>query len=142
MTTLCIVDMQAKFTASKQCLDEVCHQVRLAKRRKAGIVILEFRGEGPTLSPIKNLLRSYKRKIYKKKAFDAGGDVLLKAAKVMNFPTNKVRFVGVNRSYCVYDTACEYQEESGGRIEVAIEATWCRNPTQGLNKLRDIGRLV
>jgi len=68
MTTLCIVDMQTEFKRpAKKCLEEVCRQIKLAKRRNAGIVILEYSDCGPTLPEIKRLLKPYKKKTYKQK---------------------------------------------------------------------------
>jgi len=146
MTTLCIVDMQTTFEKpAKKCLDEVCHQIKLAKRRNAGIIVLEYTECGPTPPKIKSLLKSYKRKTYKQKTCDGGGKEVIAAAKRKGFPTNKIRFVGVNRSHCVYATVSEYNYKSRfqGKSEIAIDATWCSaNPRAGRAKLRTVGKFV
>lgn len=144
MTTLCIVDMQATFGAYEHCLDEVCHQVKLAKRRNAGIIVIEYRGSGPTVAPIKDLLKYYRKKVYTKKNANGGGSELLAAAKRKGFPVNKVRFTGVNRSWCVFSTIVQYQNLSGGgKIEIATRATWCGDPKGGMKLFRNLNaRLI
>jgi nicotinamidase-related amidase len=146
MTTLCIVDMQTEFAKpAKKCLNEVCRQIKLAKRRNAGIIILEYKHCGPTLPEIKSLLKSYKRKTYKQKTMNGGGTEVLAAARRKGFPTNKIRFVGVNRSYCVYETVSEYNYKNRfqGTPEIAIAATWCSaSPRSGRAKLRTVGKFV
>lgn len=143
MTTLCIIDMQHEFEKpAKRCLDEVCRQIKLAKRRHAGIIVVEYENCGPTFSRIKALLKPYKRKTYKKKGYDGGGLEVLSAARRKGFSIDKIRFAGVNRSYCVSETIAEVIARHPGKIEIAIDATWCRNPREGRNKLRRIGKFV
>ena len=146
MTTLCIVDMQTVFKKpAKKCLEEVCRQIKLAKRRNAGIVVLEYEDCGPTLPEIKRLLKSYNRKTYKQKTMDSGGKEVLAAARRKGFPTHKIRFVGVNRSCCVYETAADYNTRTKfkGTTEIAIDATWCsRSPRAGRAMLKTVGKFV
>lgn len=143
MTTLCVVDMQEAFGASSHCLDEVCRQIKLAKRRNAGIIVIEYRGSGPTIARIKDLLKSYRRKTYTQKCGNGGGSELLKAAKRKKFPVNKIRFTGVNRSWCVYSTIVQYQNMSDGKIEIATKATWCSDPRGGMSLFRNLdARLI
>jgi len=146
VTTLCIVDMQTEFERpAKKCLTEVCRQIKLAKRRNAGIVVLEYTDCGPTLPEIKRLLKPYKKKTYKQKTLDGGGAEVIAAAKRKGFPTNKIRFAGVNRCYCVYDTVSEYRHKGKWKntAEIAIAATWCSDsPRSGKSKLRKIGKFV
>lgn len=149
MTTLCIVDMQTSFETAKMCLTEVCYQIRLAKRRNAGIVILEYGDEpdyqyGKTHSRIKKLLCSYNRKIYVKKSGDGGGAEFIAAAAKKNFDISKVRFVGVNRCACVKLTIREFKRaKRKAKVEIAIAATWCEPPIEdGERILRRLGTFV
>jgi len=105
MTTLCIVDMQIVFeNPAKKCLEEVCRQIKLAKRRNAGIIVLEYEGCGPTLPEIKQLLKSYKRKTYKQKTMDGGGKEVLAAAKRRGFPTHKIRSRRFHNDFPPYES--------------------------------------
>jgi len=141
MTTLCIVDMQPFFSTAKHCLDAVCHQVKLAKKRKAGIVVLEYSGCGTTYPEIKILLASYKHVTYITKHRSGGGSKFLEAAKKAKIKTNKVRFVGVNRGYCVFETIKEITNSIDCRAEIVGKATWCGEPN-GLRKLRRVGKVI
>lgn len=143
MTTLCIIDMQSRFSpTANYCLNNVCHQVKLAKKRKAWIVVIEYRNCGKTFKEIKSLLASYKQVIYVEKNNTGGGKEFLEAAKKANFNTNKVRFVGVNRTCCVLETVKEIIDLINCRVEIVTNATWCLNPTDGLKKLRELGKII
>ena len=136
-TTLCIVDMQTTFASTAEhCLDAVCHQVKQAIKRNAGIVVIEFKQCGETYKKIKDLLEPYSRVAYAEKSEAAGGIQLLKAAKEANFNTDRVRFVGVLRAQCVYETVKQFIGLVKTRTEIVADATWCSNPQEGLCRLK------
>ena len=121
-TVLCIVDMQPYFKTHKKCLDEVIHQVKLAKRRKAPIVILEYKKCGPTHERILDELKGVKKVIIKQKEDDDGSREFLNAVK--NIKYKKVRICGVNACYCVYETALGIKAE-GIKLELPSNAIAC-----------------
>jgi hypothetical protein len=43
-TTLCIIDMQPGFVATPRALPGTLREIRLAKKRKADIVVVEYVG--------------------------------------------------------------------------------------------------
>ena len=143
MTTLCIIDMQTVFSSTaKHCLAAVCHQIKLAKRREAGIVLIEYNNCGETYQEIKILLASYKHTAYATKHGIGGGEEFLAAAKKAKINTDKVRFVGVMREHCVLQTIKEVIDLVNCRIEIVTKATWSNAPTRGLNQLRRLGKII
>lgn len=150
--TLCIVDMQDYFETSKHCLKGVLDEVHHAIATETPIIIVEYwtgwRTPGKKLSktnkPIRDLVKNYEHKTYVKKCSDGGGEQVFKAAKRKKFPVDNVRMVGVNRSFCVYETAVQLlyiqeQKKIKGEVSVVKGASWCSYPTHSLSKLRNGG---
>lgn len=142
--TLCIVDMQTEFPTHKPVIKQVLHEIRLAKKRNAAVIVLEYDDSGPTIEPIKKALENYGRVAYVTKMQDGGGEEFFDTAESYGFNYNKVRMVGVNRSYCVFSTAREMVKDNGidSRIdvdlEIAIDATWCEEPRAGRQELKNL----
>jgi len=147
-TTFCIIDMQDEFEdTARACLDQVIREVRIAKKQRSGIIVLEYLDSGDTFAEIKNAIGDYELVTYATKDEDAGGVVLMLAALKRDFPTDIVRFSGVNRVACVDNTIVQYQDfkklwnEPAG-VEIAINATWCECPKEGLEVLSTRGDFV
>lgn len=121
-TALCVVDMQTSFRAHESCLDAVLDEIRLAKRRKAPIVVLEYCQEEPTHPKIRKSLRRYRNVKYETKYDDDGSREFLQAIK--DFKVKNVRVVGVNACYCVYDTACGI-DGAGLNVHIPEDAIAC-----------------
>lgn len=142
-TTLCIVDMQTTFASTAEhCLDAVCHQVKQAIKRNAGIIVLEYTNCGDTYKQIRDLLNSYDRVTYAAKSQMAGGLQVLEAANTANFNTDRVRFVGVLRDHCVYATVKQFSDLVKTQTEVVADATWCSNPVVGLRHIEELGSRI
>lgn len=124
MSTLVIIDMQPEFTTASNpsVIAGVVHQIRLAKNRKAGIVIVEYNDSGDTLEPIVNAIGEYVRKTTVIKKGDDGSREVMRAIHRKGFDNSKVRLCGVNAGYCVRDTAVGLLEWQNSVIEVAKEA--------------------
>lgn len=143
MTTLCVVDMQDFFSTSVYCLDGVLKEIKLAMRRKAPIVVLEYNGCGRSTDPIRKVLRNYRKKRYVTKHDDDGGQELLEILDKKGWSQEKIRFAGVNRSACVLETVDRVRDNVPHcEVEIAIDATWCSNPNGGYHQLRRRGKLV
>lgn len=141
--TLCIVDVQDYFESSAVRLKQILKEIHLAKRRHAGIVVLEFSGCGRSNDQVLRALQNYDRIRYKKKHSDCGSHEFIEIAKSAQFNLNKVRFCGVNRSYCVAETVAGFKGSSpNSDIEIAIDATWCYSPSSGRVRLKQYGRFV
>lgn len=141
--TLCVVDIQDYFDSSAVRLKQILKEIQLAKRRHAGIVVLEYDGCGRSNEMILKALRNYDRVRYKTKEHDDGSRELVRVAKQANFNLSKIRFCGVNRSYCVANTVAGFKSSKpNSDIEIAIDATWCSSPSSGRIRLKKYGRFV
>ena len=147
-TTLCVVDMQPYFSKTAlRCLNEVLIEIKKAKRRNAAIVILEYDGLGPSYDEIDKLIEGYPHCAITSKSLDGGGEELLNELECYNWPADKVRFVGVNRSYCVRSTVKEFldltkKNNVPSQVEIVARATWCEYPSSGLRGLKKLGKVI
>lgn len=98
--------MQPYFKAAKEkwVVAGVINQIRLAKQRSAGIVVVEYKGCGRTHPKILNALKGYQRVVNAKKEQDDGTLAILNAIKRNFFSEDRIRVCGVNTSCCVMDT--------------------------------------
>lgn len=144
MTALCVVDMQDYFTTSHMCLRGVVKEVELAMARNAPIIVLEYYDCGRTSSAIRRLIKDYRKTRYVKKYNDGGGIELLSTMARNGWSSNEIRFAGVNRSFCVLETIMEVHEKlrDDCNIQIAIDATWCTEPTHGKEALSEYGVFV
>jgi len=147
-TTLCIVDMQTGFPAYKGCVREVVREVKLAIKRNAGIIILEYKNAGRTISAIRKLTDGYEHAIRVVKYEDDGSSEMLRESKSANIPTRKIRFVGVNRTACVRATVSGTKRRTKRRkipvkVEIAINATWDEGfYEEGVRTLTKLGKII
>jgi len=142
--TLCVIDMQNYFaeTADKR-LPQVLKEINLAKRRHAGIIILEYNECGRSHPTILEILKGYDRVRYVRKCDNDGSSEFIQTALKRGFNLGKVRFCGVNRSFCVQETVKGFLGEiEDSDVEIAIDATWCYYPRSGRAVLRKYGRFV
>jgi len=109
--TLVIIDMQEPFLAhcaSPQFIAAVIDQVKLAKTRNWGIVIVEVKpwAYGPTIKPIMELLDGqYDRLKIVLKEGDDGSQQVLEICQAAKLPDQFFRVTGVLIGACVKSTA-------------------------------------
>jgi hypothetical protein len=123
-TSLCIIDMQPYFKSSFGCLNSVLREIRLAKKRKAHIVVVEYDPHeiGQSHSEIFETIGKYKNiSIVEKNQMDGSFEV---TGALSLIRTKKIRMVGVNRCYCVESTA-EGLRDFGFKVDVKDYATSC-----------------
>lgn len=99
--------MQPDFPSSLDTfvIEGVLNQIRLAKRRKAGIVIIEYIGSGKTGNRILKSLTTYQHVICVKKSTNDGSRSIVNAISKHNFSKQCIRLCGVNTGACVFQTA-------------------------------------
>lgn len=124
-TTLLVIDMQPEFPTCRRALSGVLEEVRLAKRQGAAIVVLEYDTYGLTHEAIREELKGYRRKAYTTKYDDDGSEEFITICRKKGFPTRRVRAIGVNRGYCVYDTVEGIKKELDCFVETVRNATAC-----------------
>lgn len=153
--SVAVIDMQDYFGNSQHCLDGVLDEIKYAIRHNMPVLIVEYQDRcyrddeeerllSKTNKPIRKLLKGYKHTARVKKYNDGGGYELAKVAKKHNYSIENIRLVGVNRSYCVFQTAdqlMDIQRKNGQRkhVEVVKGASWCSYPEGGLKSLKHIG---
>jgi len=106
MSTLIIIDMQPEFGASQNpiVLRNVYREIRAAKKRNAGILVVEFVGVGKTDKRIMDKLHGYGRwRTIRKRNCD-GSDEILRALWRFRFNKESLRITGVNTDQCVAQT--------------------------------------
>ena len=101
--TLCIIDVQVPFHAAgrKSLLDNVVRLVKNAKRRRAGIVLVEFEGFGSTHIAIQQAIGSYEKCITTIKSDCDGSEEIIDACCKRGFNTRKIVICGVETNYHV-----------------------------------------
>lgn len=124
---LVVVDMQADFraTENQQFVQNVCDEIKQTKRKRRPIVLIEYRGHGPSLHCINNLLVSYKRSVTVWKDDDDGSDVVYMACQKQGWTTDLFRVGGCNLCFCVHDTVHGLAERS--KVEVLLNACECQH---------------
>lgn len=124
--TLVVVDMQPKFEAARirRCVDNVLAEIAKAKADGAAIIVLEYRGFGPTNSRITKAVRSYDRGYFVTKSWDDGSDEVISTCSIYQLARD-FRVVGVNYGACVKSTALGLR---GHKHHVVVIKKACRQP--------------
>lgn len=106
--TLCVIDMQAQFSASNGAkVQRSCvREIKKAMKDNATIVFVEFEGYGPTLPLLTNLVKDAKyKKVHRVlKNTNGGGKEVAEYLRAKHLARSNIRVVGVNTSYCVLAT--------------------------------------
>lgn len=126
--TLCIVDVQPYFEAvNDDLVAAVLREMRAAKRRREGIVVLEYEDCGLTDERILTELRRYDRQTVLSKNEDCGTNQLMAAIQSLGFWQRDLKFCGVNACYCVWDTFWETRVclEKDARVSLLSDAVNC-----------------
>ncbi len=152
-TTLCIIDMQDYFIeTAHHCVGGVLNEIKYAKKHRHDIVLVEYGDRyhqsdphplSKTITPIVNALKRYSKVFNVLKFRDGGGELILEELKTQSRPMDKFRLVGVNRGYCIMETAQElkastskYNGGKAGIVEVVRGATWCSYPRDSIAQLQ------
>ena len=138
--TLVIIDMQAKFKASKKVHQRVLQEIELAKQKNAGIIILEYGGHGPTNAELLKAAYSNYTKVFRvAKGQDDGSREI---ANIIRIPNNKrrallsnnLRICGVNTDACVQRTVEALIRHYGIKtVSVIADACWTNTGHGSLN---------
>lgn len=143
---LLIIDVQDYFETSSKVIDETIREIKLARRRKAAIFVVEYDRDymqiGPTNQRVLDALEGYDKVIQVKKECDGGGKEILDACEKNGVERKAFRVVGVNRSYCVYSTLQQLKAWADSKFEVSKEGTWCTDPETGLRSLEALGAKI
>lgn len=125
-TTLAIVDMQQAFAASMnpKTVIAVGKEIEKAKKRNAGIVLIEYKNVGRTHAVFYEMLDGYENVARVLKGKNDGSAQFLRAAMKNGFNTRKVRVCGVNTCYCVSETVTGLLDK-GAKVEVIKDACHC-----------------
>lgn len=124
-TTLVIIDVQYGFVAAEDphLRKEIIDEVWAARDRRAGIVLVEYSGFGPTYNDILFNLKGYSLWEKIKKYEDDGGREVYDSVTAHNFDYRSIRLCGVNGNSCVVltaETLCDMLPYS--KVEIVIEA--------------------
>jgi len=122
--------MQEEFNTTHGAVRGVVHEVMLARERKDHIIVVEYKDAGPTVPEVMKALKGYSRVHFCCKQTNNGAHDIVKLAKRFKIPLTKIRVVGVNLSYCVYETVHGFAkdfQEMVHKIYVPVRATNCSN---------------
>lgn len=134
--TLVIVDMQPHFVAANTpgVIVGVTREILEAKRRKSGIIFLEYKPTdemGRTHEGLFSLIKGYPHKARVTKDDDDGSLEVVKALRRRGFAKHTLRVCGVNTDCCVYETIVGLLDRlDRSKIEVvkdACESEWNRD---------------
>ena len=126
-TTLAIIDVQDKFLASKYIINQVIHQIKLARRRKDGIVLVEL-GEPRSYDKIYKALHDYCKFVVVRKESNDGSSEVIDAIYENHYALDRIRLCGVNTCACVLSTLRGLMAlDVVHRIEIASDAVRCQH---------------
>ena len=130
MTTLIIIDVQTAFIngetlAERNAIAEVERQVRLARRRKAPIILVEMKWANNTLRSIRQLLDDYPYVHLVRKSSPDGSNNILRCAAQHKIPLDRVRVVGTYSDGCVRATIVGLtQRPNVKKITIVKKGCW------------------
>ena len=126
-TSLVIVDMQQNFPAANEpsAILGAAKEIERAKKRKAGIVFLEFQNLDPTHEVYRKLLKDYPYLVRTRKSEMDGSEQVLRALRRKKFDVDRIRVCGVNSCHCVRATVDGLLLRSDAKIEVSTKACAC-----------------
>jgi nicotinamidase-related amidase len=106
MSTLVIVDMQGDFPAAHwpNVIEETQHQIRLAKLRRDGIILVRYVDSGSVMEPLLNAIGDYPWKVTAFKKKNDGSREVMRAIQRNRFDSTRIRVCGVNTGFCVLAT--------------------------------------
>lgn len=105
--TLVIVDMQPDGFPSADddvTVANVIKEIDRAKKRRAGIIVCDYKTYGPTDKRIIEAIGDYLRYAHCWKNKDDGSKEIYKKALAEDFDTSSWRICGVNIAYCINRT--------------------------------------
>ena len=126
-TTLAIIDVQPKFSAAEKILDQVVRQIKLARRRSDGIVLVELGGP-QSHDEIYQALHGYNRFVVANKNSSDGSREVIDAIYENHYALDRIRLCGVNTCACVLSTLRGLMAlDVVQRIEIASDAVRCQH---------------
>lgn len=131
MATLIIVDMQPYFGGSQEpwLIKNVCREIREAKKRKDGIVVLQFDGCGRTDKRIIKTIGLYSHKAIKWKYDCDGSSIVISTMRKLKLEMGSLRVVGVYTNACVKDTVLGLSNALP-KSEIVLVADACNHETR------------
>lgn len=126
MSVLCVIDMQPEFVATYTALPGVLCEIRKAMSNNEHIIIVEYQGAGLTHESILALIADYNKVLFVTKLWNDGAEEIIKEAKKHKISLRNMKVVGVNLSFCVYETVVGLSRRfRPPKIEVILSATYC-----------------
>lgn len=132
MSHLVIVDMQPRFEAANcdNTAENIIRLVKVARKRKWRISVLEYSFQGPTREDIKKAVGKYRKAKYIMKSNDDGSEELAEAWRIKD--GEKFLICGVNYTACVARTAIGVQRLRIGTAKIVQDA--CNQPGSWVNE--------
>jgi len=131
LATLVVVDMQKDFGGSQEpwLIKNVQREIRAAKKRRDGIIILQYEGCGRTDRRILRTLGKYPKGLVKFKYDCDGSRVVIKTMKKHHFDMTRVRVVGVYTDACVQETIMGLSDKLR-KADLVLVADACNHETR------------
>jgi nicotinamidase-related amidase len=123
---LVVIDMQGYFEWGgptwAKVRKNVHHEITLAKKRKAPIIIVRLSRCGPVMPCILKKVANYEKAVQITKYDQDGSRGVISALKKLKVKVEHLRVCGIYQSMCVFDTVCGLLERTKARISVAVDA--------------------
>jgi hypothetical protein len=103
---LLVIDAQPGFPSARkpELIRNICREIKLAKKRQAGIVLCEYVGYGRTNKKIRDSIGDYTRLVRCRKKTDDGSSLVYHYSAEAGFDVTTWRVCGVNIAFCVNTT--------------------------------------
>lgn len=145
--TLCVIDMQNYFNASKgkRVRNSCIREIKKAIKDKATILFVEYNNYGPTLSLLTDITQKakYKKAYHVIKYSDDGGQEINDFIVSRHLPRLNFRMCGINTPYCVRATVSKLASlRKNSNIQLVADACDSNNRREHISGLKTMQNLA
>lgn len=140
--TLVVIDVQPEFDAAlNPNLRMACQKkLRVAKRKRADILFVEYEGAGNTYADLVEVVKDYSRAFWVEKYYDDGSQEVINAINHHSLRYKTLKVCGVNTDACVRDTVRGLSQKlSASKIKILANACYSDwNHQRGLEQMKSL----
>lgn len=130
--TLIIVDVQPGFIFMRspsfdRMIDKLQKEIILAKKKNAGIILLEYEKHGSTIPELRGLLDNYDQYSIIRKDSDNGGIEVIDEIFEKHYDNKEIKVGGIYADLCVKATVQTLHQYLPKTSKITVLKNGCRN---------------